>query len=173
MLAQEFGVFSESIETVHNTSWFGYGTAIYSRNAELTNVRRVTSPHAELGGFIFKKTTVADCAGVQLVSFHAYNGQPMRNVQKLIDHVEAVVSVLDAGRPSLFGGDFNTWTQVHIDAVKKALSDAGFSLAFSWPYPGRDLPLDHVFVRGVRVETSYSYSCESDHRGAVIMVEVE
>eukprot|EP00903_Cladosiphon_okamuranus_P009945 g9438.t1 len=50
MLAQEFGSASESIETVNNTSRLGYGTAIYSRTATLTNIRRVTSPHAEFGG---------------------------------------------------------------------------------------------------------------------------
>lgn len=172
MLAQEFGPGSESIDTVSNTSRLGYGTAIYSRTAAITNVRRVTSPNAEFGGFIFKKTTVADCMGVQFVSFHGYNGTPWRNVQKMIDHVNAVVSVLEDDRPCLFAGDFNTWSQVHIDAVKKVLGDAGFSLAYSWPYPGRDLPLDHAFVRSVRSESSFSYSCDSDHRGAVLEMSV-
>lgn len=170
MLAQEFGPASESIDTVNNVSMLGYGTAIYSRTATLTNVRRVNSPHAEFGGFIFKKTTVADCMGVQFVSFHGYNGTPWRSVEKMIDHVNAVVAVLEDGRPCLFAGDFNTWSQVHIDAVKKVLGDADFSLAYSWPYPGRDLPLDHVFVRSVRSESSFSYSCDSDHRGAVLEI---
>lgn len=172
LLAQEINLSSESIDTVNNTSRLGYGTAIYSRTAAVTNVRRVTSPNAELGGFIVKKTTVADFMGVQFVSFHGYNGQPMRNAQKLVDHVNAVVSVLDAGRPCLFAGDFNTWSQAHIDAVKKVLADAGFGLAYSWPYPGRTLPLDHAFVRGVRHESSFSYSCDSDHRGAVLEINV-
>lgn len=171
MLAQEFGSASESIDTVNNTSWLGYGTAIYSR-AALTNVRRVTSPHAEFGGFVFKKTTIADCMGVQCVSFHGYNGQPWRNVQKMIDHVNAVVSVLEDDPPCLFAGDFNTWSEVHIDGVKKVLGDAGFSLAYSWPYPGRDIPLDHAFVRGVRNDSSFSYSCDSDHRGAVLEISI-
>lgn len=172
LLAQEFSVSSESIDTVNNTSRLGYGTAIYSRTAAITNVRSVTSPHAEFGGFIFKKTTVADCMGVQFVSFHGYNGQPMRNVQKLVDHVDAVVLELERDRPCLFAGDFNTWSQVHIDAVTNILSDAGFSLAYSWPYPGRALPLDHAFVRGVQNESSFSYSCESDHQGAVLEINV-
>lgn len=172
MLAQEFSSSSESIDTVSNTSMLGYGTAIYSRTAAITNVRRVTSPHAEFGGFVFKKTTVADCSGVQFVSFHGYNGQPWRSFENLVDHVSAVVSVLEDDRPSLFAGDFNTWSQAHIDAVKKVLGDAGFSLAYSWPYPGRALPLDHAFVRGVRNDSSISYSCDSDHRGAVLEITV-
>lgn len=172
LLAQEFNLSSESIDTVNNTSRLGYGTAIYSRAAEVTNVRKVASPNAEFGGFIFKKTTVADCMGVQFVSFHGYNGQPLRNLHKLVDHVNAVLSVLDVDRPCLFAGDFNTWSQAHIDGVNEVLGAAGFDLAYSWPYPGRDLPLDHAFLRGVRHESSFSYTCDSDHRGAVLEITV-
>lgn len=172
LLAQEINLSTESIDTVSNTSRLGYGTAIYTRGDAASNVRNVTSPNAELGGFIFKKTTVADCMGVQFVSFHGYNGQPMRNVQKLVSHVNAVLSVLDVDRPSVFAGDFNTWSQTHIDAVKAVLAEAGFDLAYSWPYPGRDLPLDHAFVRGVQLDKSFSYTCGSDHRGAVLEINV-
>ncbi|CAN0414090.1 unnamed protein product, partial [Ectocarpus sp. 8 AP-2014] len=149
LLAQELNRSSEEIDTVNNLSSLGFGTGIYSRAATITNVRRVTSPHAEIGGFVFKKTIVADCVGVQFVSFHGYNGQPFRKIDNLIDHVNAVLSVLDEDRPCLFAGDFNTWSQAHIDATTSVLGDAGFVLACSWPYPGRDLPLDHAFVRGV------------------------
>ena len=172
LLAQEFNLSSESLDTDHNTSRLGYGTAIYSRTPIVTNVRKVTSPNAEIGGFIFKKTIVVDCMGVQFVSFHGYNGQPLRNVQKLVDHVSAVVSVIDVDHPCIFAGDFNTWSQAHIDAVEKVLADAGFTRAYSWSYPGRELPLDHAFVRGVRHESSFSYTCDSDHRGAVLEINV-
>lgn len=172
LLAQEINLATESIATVSNTSRLGYGTAIYSRGDAVSNVRNVSSPNAEFGGFIFKKTTVADCMGVQFVSFHGYNGQPMRNVQKLVCHVNAVLSVLDVDRPSVFAGDFNTWSQTHIDAIKAVLAEAGFDLAYSWPYPGRDLPLDHAFVRGVQLNKSLSYTCDSDHRGAVLEINV-
>ncbi|CAM9464740.1 unnamed protein product [Ectocarpus fasciculatus] len=170
LLAQELNRSSEQIDTVSNLSRLGFGTGIYSRAAAITNVRRVTSPHAEIGGFVFKKTLVADCAGVQFVSFHGYNGQPMRRIGKLVDHVNAVMSVLDVDRPCLFAGDFNTWSQAHIDATTSVLRDAGFVLGCSWPYPGRDLPLDHAFVRGVQLESSFSYGCESDHNGAVLEI---
>ncbi|CBJ30680.1 conserved unknown protein [Ectocarpus siliculosus] len=172
LLAQELNRSSEEIDTVSNLSRLGFGTGIYSRAATITNVRRVTSPHAEIGGFVFKKTIVADCVGVQFASFHGYNGQPFRKIDNLIDHVNAVLSVLDSDRPCLFAGDFNTWSQAHIDATTSVLGDAGFVLACSWPYPGRDLPLDHAFVRGVQLESSFSYGCESDHNGAVLEISL-
>ena len=43
-----------------NTSVLGFGTAIYSKKEnQLSNIRHVSSPHAEMGGFIHKLTTVA------------------------------------------------------------------------------------------------------------------
>lgn len=173
MLAQEINLRSESINTVSNTSSrLGYGTAIYSHTAEITNVKKVNSPNSEFGGFIYKKTTIADCMGIQFVSFHGYNGQPMCNVQKLVDHVKAVVAVLDEELPCLFAGDFNSWSQAHLDAVEKVLSNAGFTLDYSWLYPGRTFPLDHAFVRGLQSESSMSFTSDSDHRGAVLEINL-
>jgi endonuclease/exonuclease/phosphatase family metal-dependent hydrolase len=169
LLAQEISLKTEEpiFGTAHNTSKLGYGTAIYGMEA-VTDVRLVSSPHAEIGGFIVKKTTVACCAGVQFVSFHGYNGQPMKSVSKLTDHVAAVLAVIPPGTPALFAGDFNTWTELHINAVKALMAKAGFTLAYSWPYPGRDLPLDHAFVRSLRLESQSSYRNDSDHLGAVL-----
>ena len=53
----------------------GYGTAIYAKESDqIKNVENVLSPHAETGGFIFKKTTIAEYKGIQFVTFHGYNG---------------------------------------------------------------------------------------------------
>jgi endonuclease/exonuclease/phosphatase (EEP) superfamily protein YafD len=167
LLVQEFSLTSEDqhIFPAHFTSKRGYGTAIYGN---VLNVRHVESPHAEVGGFIHKKTTIAEYMGVEFVSFHGYNGQPMKNISKLVDHVDAVLTVVSTSGPAVFAGDFNTWTQAHLDGVKEQLEKANFHLARSWPYPGRDFPLDHVFVREMRVEAFSTFSSKSDHNGALL-----
>jgi endonuclease/exonuclease/phosphatase (EEP) superfamily protein YafD len=171
----------------HNTSRLGYGTAIYGRNgnssssSSLSNIRLLESPHAEVGGWIRKKTTVASyrcCNGgdeqdimmVEVISFHGYNGQPFKNVTKLKDHVDAVLSVVEKTGPAIFAGDFNTWTQNHVDVVEKQMALAGFHRAFSWLYPGREIPLDHVFIRSMTLQSTNDYGNESDHKGAVLEV---
>lgn len=119
LLAQEVNLPSEpeGLFGATHTSRMGYGTAIYCQNGAV-NVKRVASPHAEIGGLIRKKTTVADCMGVQFVTFHGYNGQPFKNASKLVDHVRAVALQLAPSSPVLFAGDFNTWTPDHLEKVK-------------------------------------------------------
>jgi len=153
-----------------HVSSLGYGTAIGSE-LEVADVKRMASPYAEFGGVIHKKTTVATVNSIQFVSFHGYNGQPFKNTAKLVAHVEAALSALSPG-PAVFAGDFNTWSRTHLEAATSALERAGFRLAFSWPYPGRDDPLDHAFLRGMELESSRSYACASDHRGAVLELRV-
>ena len=171
MLAQEISLRSEDsgLFPARHTSRAGFGTAIHG---EVTDVRLVTSPHAEVGGFIYKKTTVALAGGVQYVSFHGYNGQPLKSVEKLVAHVDAVLAVLHPG-PALFAGDFNTWTQEHLDVVVGRMEAAGFRLACSWPYPKRRIPLDLAFLRGLALVSCECYVCEADHAGAVLRLFVE
>jgi len=172
MLVQEINLSSETSPFLaNNVSSMGYGTAIGSR-FDVSDVMTIQSPYAEFGGFIHKKTTVATVKSVQFVSFHGYNGQPFKNKEKLVAHVEAVVAVLSPG-PALFAGDFNTWTEEHLTAVKESLEKSGFDLAYSWSYPGRSHPLDHAFTRGVRIRVSQDYSCESDHRGTILELDLE
>lgn len=170
VLAQEISCTTEAASflqhSVHHTSSWGYGTAIYSRVGNMTNVRRVLSPHSETGGFIHKKTIVADCNGIEFVSFHGYNGQPFKNISGLLDHVNAVIAVLANDGPAVFAGDFNTWSSKHLESISAPLASAGFELACSWPYPGRIFPLDHVFVRQIHLKSFIVYQCESDHQGA-------
>jgi endonuclease/exonuclease/phosphatase (EEP) superfamily protein YafD len=184
LLAQEINLATEEnssfcISLVHNTSKKGYGTAIYGKKGKsaLSNVKNVDSPHAEFGGFIRKKTIVAtymneEANSVQFVSFHGYNGQPFKDASKLKDHVDTVLAVLNETGPAVFAGDFNTWTQHHVDAIQRDLEKAGFRRAFSWPYPGRNIPLDHAFLRGVQLESATPFSNQSDHHGAVLDVNV-
>jgi endonuclease/exonuclease/phosphatase family metal-dependent hydrolase len=178
----------------------GYGTAIHvnSKNNNdnddgrysLTNIRRVDSPHAETGGFIRKKTIIATLTstsgsssttgkprGIQFVSFHGYNGQPFTRISYLVDHVQAVLDVLDrdfegdaSSNEAVFAGDFNTWSQAHLDAIQAPLQRAGFRLALSWPYPGRDFALDHVFIRGrcIQLQDWSIFQNASDHQGALL-----
>jgi endonuclease/exonuclease/phosphatase family metal-dependent hydrolase len=168
MLAQEINLSSETHTfQASNVSSLGYGTAISCKDS-VTDIKLVSAPYAEFGGFVHKKTTVATTTKlIQFVSFHGYNGQPFKNIENLVEHVRAVLSVLSPG-PSVFAGDFNTWSQAHLDAVKASLEKEGFHLAYSWPYPGRDFPLDHAFLRGVRLENSSHYECASDHLGAIL-----
>lgn len=175
LLSQEINLSTEHTafrkSTVTNTSKQGYGTAIYAKDVgALSNIHRVRSPYTEIGGLIFKKTVVATCKQIQFVSFHGYNGQPMKNVAKLRAHVEAVLSVLDKTGPSIFAGDFNTWSYAHVDAIQEVLTNAGFQRSFEWPYPGRETPLDYAFTRGVVISKSSIFSNESDHNGAVLEI---
>ena len=174
MLAQEINLNSESDSDfhAHNTSSLGFGTAIWSKSP-ITNIQLVESPYAEFGGFIHKKTTIACTKGITFISFHGYNGVPFRRIDKLVAHVQAILSSIttDDG-PAVFAGDFNSWTQSHLDAVKHVLEGAGFHLQYSWPYPGRTFPLDHAFVRGVTMVKSTYFSCASDHNGALLELEL-
>jgi endonuclease/exonuclease/phosphatase (EEP) superfamily protein YafD len=189
LLAQEVNLSSESAsfaeEAVAFTSRSGYGTAIYSHTttARLSNVHRVESPHAEMGGFIRKKTIIAttciDDDGknnqttvVQWISFHGYNGQPFKKSSYLVDHIRAVLDLIDEDN-AVFAGDFNTWSQAHLDAITIPLEDAGFRHALSWKYPGREFPLDHVFLKGsVTIQDSTIFPSESDHLGALLVLSV-
>ena len=178
MLCQEINLCSErdnfnGPNSANSTSRMGYGTAIYSSaNSPLVDVKAILSPYAEFGGIIQKKTTLATVEGMQYVSFHGYNGQPFKSVQKLVAHVDAVLSAMTLTSPAVFAGDFNTWTEEHLNAVKMRLQDAGFSLAYSWPYPGREFPLDHAFVRRFRLQGSSYFTCASDHQGAILELDV-
>jgi len=170
-LAQEVNLSSETrIFQAHSTSRMGYGTAIHSKGT-LRRIQSITSPHAEFGGFIYKKTTVAECmGGTQVVSFHGYNGQPMKNVTKLVDHVSVVLKLLTPD-PAVFAGDFNSWSVEHVDAITRVLEEAGFYLAYSWAYPGRDIPLDHAFLRDLTLTRSSCFQSDADHQGAILEVE--
>jgi endonuclease/exonuclease/phosphatase family metal-dependent hydrolase len=209
MLCQEINLPSESchFQQANNVSSMGFGTAIaigsklVNTNANLsTRTIRVQSPYAEFGGLIHKKTTVTciivNSIPVQFVSFHGYNGQPFKNVSKLVAHVEAVLAKMkthpcgddddnndDSGNsdnnndnagPAVFAGDFNTWSQEHLDQCKQILQNAGFHLAYSWPYPGREqkTPLDHVFVRDLELKKSEYFTCLSDHKGAIVELDL-
>jgi hypothetical protein len=170
LLAQEVnkkGEPSQLFGDAFFTSRLGYGTAIYSSSGA-SCVRRVKSSKAELGGFIKKKTVVCTCSGIQCVTFHGYNGTPMRDVAGLVTHVKAVIDVLSPHQPAVFGGDFNTWTPAHLTAVSAELCAVGFHLALSWPYGDGDKLLDHVFLRGIELVSSSIFTNESDHRGAVL-----
>lgn len=199
VLAQEVSLSSESAslfteKAVAFTSKRGYGTAIYSSHTtaahhSLSNVHRVESPHAELGGFIRKKTIIAttridmDDNGksnhrppvvVQWISFHGYNGQPFKQSSYLVDHVRAVLDLVDEDN-AVFAGDFNTWSQSHLDAISIPLTDAGFRHALSWKYPGREFPLDHIFLKGqaVTIQESTIVSSKSDHLGALLVLSIK
>jgi endonuclease/exonuclease/phosphatase (EEP) superfamily protein YafD len=171
MLLQEINLHSEKHNfPASNVSRMGYGTAIGSK-LEVTNIKFVQSPYAEFGGMIRKKTTIASVNSIQFVSFHGYNGQPFKDKEKLVAHVEAALVQLVPG-PVLFAGDFNTWSKDHLDAVMEKMDSFGLELAYTWPYTGRDFALDHAFVRGLEIKKSENYVCASDHRGAILDLEV-
>jgi endonuclease/exonuclease/phosphatase (EEP) superfamily protein YafD len=163
---EEVGLFDAAFNVGKYTGW---GTAIYSRES-LSRVRKVDSPHAEFGGLFRKHTTLAYSQGIDWVSFHGYNGQPFKKMEYLLDHVRLVHESVASG-PAVFAGDFNTWTDNHVRAVKHELARSGFELAGSWPYPGRDGPLDHIFLRDCTGSNLSTFQNSSDHLGAIITVQ--
>ena len=171
MLLQEIKLHSETVHfQASYVSRMGYGTAIGSK-FDVKKVKQIQSPSAEFGGIIHKKTTVATVNEIQFVSFHGYNGQPWKDKSKLVEHVEAVLKDLSSG-PAVIAGDFNTWSKDHFDAVEAKLNNTGFHHAYSWPYPGRDYPLDHAFSRGLSLVSHENYACASDHRGAILELDL-
>ena len=196
LLAQEINLRSEDQglfgPAASCVSKFGYGTSICGVTSPLSHVRRVKAPHAETGGFVYKKTTIATICycpddaittaaalddgdwchvmAIDCVSFHGYNGQPQKNVSNLVDHVRAVRAALNDTGPAILAGDFNTWTPQHLAAVSAELQKSGFLLAHSWKYPGKDIALDHVFVRELQVQRFSTFSNASDHHGAIFEV---
>jgi len=144
-----------------NVSSLGYGTGIYS-TTDVTNIKRINSPHAEFIPTMRKKTTIGTSHGVEWVSFHGYNGTPFRSAKKLTAHVRAALQALGSG-PCVFAGDFNTWSQTHFESVKFEMIKHGFTGHYSAPYKDRPLALDHVFVRGLWIESAYYYETASDH----------
>jgi endonuclease/exonuclease/phosphatase (EEP) superfamily protein YafD len=177
-LLQEIAIGSEPAELqaqlVSFVSKLGFGTAVFAKDGA-SDARRVASPHREFGGWIKKKTTIAQCrvgaTTIDCVSFHGYNGSPFRTVPPLVEHVKAVLAELKDGSAVIFAGDFNTWTAEHLQAVTAELAKAGFVHALSWPYPGRsasDTALDHVFLRGLTVAESTTLQSAADHLGAVL-----
>lgn len=182
MLAQEISITYERNHYddkyyAHNTSSLGYGTAIYSKGHDIRKVKLVEAPCSEFVGTIRKKTTIATCTShyIQFVSLHGYNGTPFRTTStaKLVAHVQTVLDVLDPVGPAVVAGDFNTWTQDHLDAVKSVMEHQSnpFRLVHSWPYPGRTVPLDHVFLREIALQRSSWIPCHgSDHNGGIIEI---
>lgn len=172
MLVQEIKIKTEDASQFAHFTPGGHGTAIYCKSGKPRDMIKVESPAREFGGIIYKKTTVAKCMGVQFISFHGYNGSPFRDVEGLLTHVKAVVKVLDLDGPAIFAGDFNTWSQEHLDAVVKVLGEVGLNLAASWRYPqGRGKKvLDHIFVRGLKLLHNSTFQNEADHLGAKFVV---
>jgi endonuclease/exonuclease/phosphatase (EEP) superfamily protein YafD len=78
----------------------------------------------------------------------------------------------DVNIPTIFAGDFNTWTDRHLEAVTEVLESVGFQNACSWEYPGRNFPLDRVFLRHLELVKYEVIQCSSDHRGALLEISM-
>ncbi len=123
-------------------------------------------------GLVYKATAVATLdSGLTLVSFHGYNGTFQgRQVQDLLDHVAAVIAALPPNGPVLFGGDFNTFTAEHVEALEACMGAAGFECHIRVPYDSKKT-LDFVFTRQCTAALVDSGSHESDH--PFILCDVE
>jgi len=77
--------------------------------------------------------------------------------------------------PVIISGDFNTWRKARRDLVADALSARGFEPAgYADDYRKRFFgnPLDHTFVRGLRVTSGTSFPVEtSDHNPTSVTLE--
>ena len=86
-LAQEIALRSEDAALFADAHFVSgalkCGTAIQCRHAAARAVRRVKAPVAEFGAFVRKKTTVANYDGIEVITFHGYNGKILRFVREI------------------------------------------------------------------------------------------
>lgn len=79
--------------------------------------------------------------------------------------------------PVVFSGDFNTWSDTRLSIVEQALTTLGFSevlFAQDRRLTILELPLDHVYYRGLKVLQAQSLATEaSDHTPQLITFTIE
>lgn len=158
---------TKGYEKFEAISFDTFGTAIFSREKPVA-VNSVKSPHADYRaqfwkGTINKNTAVATFRnGLTVVSFHGFNGTLQgRRPEMLIDHIDAVLRAIPAG-PCVIGGDFNTFTSEHHEAVESIMTSHGFSRGIQVPYDAVKT-LDLVYMRKCQVELTASGHHLSDH----------
>lgn len=101
-----------------------------------------------------------------VVNIHAINFTVgMKEFRKQLAEVLEVVSEHDG--PMIFGGDFNTWRPGRMRAVNQTIEKLGLSpLEFTEDHRITTFGqhLDHIYLRGLQVETATSSDVESsDH----------
>ncbi|WP_044470840.1 endonuclease/exonuclease/phosphatase family protein [Mannheimia massilioguelmaensis] len=111
-----------------------------------------------------------------LVNLHLVNFelQPT-NYRAQLENIMQLVSKHKG--PIILAGDFNTWNQGRLDLLNKlsyqhGLQEVDYEKDVRLRFMGN--PLDHVFVRGVKVLQSTSFeTTSSDHNPIVLDVELE
>eukprot|EP01080_Neovahlkampfia_damariscottae_P003301 gene3301-5742_t len=139
------------------------GTSIYSLKEPQSVVHHL-SEHSEFVIGVQKSSCAVKIDDIWFISIHAYNGFPFKSVDKLQNHIESTLKSLGSENkhPIVFAGDFNTWTDVHLDAIKSTCEKFGLSHNFAIPYDEKKT-LDHCFSRGVNVKLLKSDHDDSDH----------
>ena len=102
---------------------------------------------------------------------------PLRSRRQAIE--ELTQKAADARGPVILMGDFNTpGDSVHFDALRdtfeNAFDVAGNDYSPTWPLPVPLLQIDHVWVRGLRVNhCEHAWAGFSDHRPVVVYLTLE
>jgi endonuclease/exonuclease/phosphatase (EEP) superfamily protein YafD len=137
------------------------GTACYSRNP-VQAWESVVTKQKEFFISMRKTMCAVKVNGVWFMSVHVYNGWPFKSVRKMTDCIYEFATSIPRNEPAVIAGDFNTWTEEHLDAAYFTLSRLGFTKEMSIPFDKKKT-LDHVFSRGVRAKKVTSDFDESDH----------
>lgn len=86
------------------------------------------------------------------------------------EHITQVVKHLSSHRgPIIFAGDFNTWNPYRLNYLSQQMTQLGLS-PVSYQNDSRKLPLDHVFYRGIKPQTTKILDTikSSDHYPLVV-----
>lgn len=149
---------------IHPHSNKNFGTAVLSR-WPLKDDQKILLPHAQKDRFHkMQREAVGVTATVKEREMRIYSLHlgVIISAQARREQVEAVLASLPQDpRPAIICGDFNTFADMHIQAIRSAFAHAGFLLATDkvWTYKywylfNKKTALDHIFYKGLRLVNS-------------------
>jgi endonuclease/exonuclease/phosphatase family metal-dependent hydrolase len=152
-----------------------YGNAILSK-WPLTDPRKIILPHEDplRNQHRVAVSATANIGDIEVQVYSVHIEMYRLSPQKRLDQVDSIARSIRPGDDYvIIGGDFNTVLEVEVDVMANVLDNAGLERAtedMGWtsstgPMGMIKLPLDHIFVKGLKViETGKVRESEaSDH----------
>jgi endonuclease/exonuclease/phosphatase (EEP) superfamily protein YafD len=105
-----------------------------------------------------------------IINIHAIN---FRSLKAFKSHINAIKKVIEHHEgPLIFAGDFNSWSSKRLNFLYKTIEEIGLE-AVRWdnrPFTIWGMVLDHVFIRGVKLERAkFLHKIKSsDHKPMIL-----